>query len=91
MTGGDAGPGLPAMDPAEVVRRLAALPHLEGIPRRELEWLVGHGRVELYEAGSVIAPKGKRIEDPAQWTEARIRERAAGFGAKKGGAGNFDD
>jgi hypothetical protein len=50
------------------------------------------GTEAILEAGSHdLGPKGKRIEDPAQWTEARIRERAAGFGAKKGGAGNFDD
>ena len=38
----------------------------------------------ILQAGSYdLGPKGKRIEDPAQWTEARIRERAA--------AVNFDD
>jgi fructose-bisphosphate aldolase class II len=38
-----------------------------------------------------LGPKGSRIEDPAQWTEARIRERAAVINADKGGAGDFDD
>jgi len=46
----------------------------------------------ILEAGSYdLGPKGKRIEDPAQWTESQIRERAAGINADKGAAGNFDD
>jgi signal transduction histidine kinase len=49
-------------DPAALVSRLAALPQLKAIPRTELEWLVAHGHLESYEAGVVIAPKGKRIE-----------------------------
>jgi signal transduction histidine kinase len=48
--------------PTDVVDRLAALPSLRGIPREELEWLASHGRLEVQEAGTVIAPKGKRIE-----------------------------
>jgi len=36
-------------------------------------------------------PKAKRIEDPAQWTGAKIAERAAGMNSDKGPAGNFDD
>jgi fructose-bisphosphate aldolase class II len=38
-----------------------------------------------------LGPKGKRIEDPAEWTEAKIRERAATINADKGGTGDFDD
>jgi len=46
----------------------------------------------ILEAGSHdLGPKGKRIEDPAQWTEARIRERARTINSDKGAAGNFDD
>jgi fructose-bisphosphate aldolase class II len=46
----------------------------------------------ILEAGSHdLGPKGKRIEDPAQWTEARIRERATTINADKGRAGDFDD
>ncbi len=45
-----------------LVERLAALPNLEGIPRTELEWLAEHGQLEVLEAGTVIAPKGQRIE-----------------------------
>jgi len=45
-----------------LVDRLAALSNLEGIPRAELEWLVAHGNLELYEAGAILAPRGKRIE-----------------------------
>jgi len=46
----------------DLVNRLAALPNLEKVPRQELEWLVAHGQLEVYEAGTVIAPKGKRID-----------------------------
>ncbi len=46
----------------------------------------------ILETGSHdLGPKGKRIEDPARWTEARIRERATAINSDKGGAGNFDD
>ncbi len=49
-------------DPAPLVDRLAALPKLRDIPRAELEWLVAHGEYERHAAGSIVAPKGKRIE-----------------------------
>jgi len=46
----------------------------------------------ILEAGSHdLGPKGKRIEDPAQWTEVRIHERARTINSDKGAAGNFDD
>ncbi|MDR3155327.1 MAG: class II fructose-bisphosphate aldolase [Deltaproteobacteria bacterium] len=35
--------------------------------------------------------KAKRIEDPAEWTEAKIREKAKALVPDKGPAGNFDD
>jgi len=38
-----------------------------------------------------LGPKAERIEDPAEWTEAKIHERAAGLNADKGSAGDFDD
>lgn len=38
-----------------------------------------------------LGPKCSRIEDPAQWTEAKIRERAASINADKGKKGNFED
>jgi signal transduction histidine kinase len=47
---------------ADLVDRLAALPNLAGIPRQELEWLATYGDLERRQAGSVMAPKGKRIE-----------------------------
>jgi signal transduction histidine kinase len=49
-------------DSTSRVDRLAALPGLGAIPRTELEWLVAHGQLEAGEAGTVIAPKGERIE-----------------------------
>ncbi len=43
-------------------------------------------------AGSYdLGPKVGRIEDPAQWTEADIIERAKHLDSDKGAAGNFDD
>jgi signal transduction histidine kinase len=50
------------MADANLVDRLAALSNLGGIPREELEWLVAHGHLETREAGTVLAPKGKRVE-----------------------------
>lgn len=45
-----------------LVDRLAALPTLAAIPRAELEWLAAHGELAVYEVGSLVAPKGRRIE-----------------------------
>jgi fructose-bisphosphate aldolase class II len=36
-------------------------------------------------------PKAKRIEDPIQWTGAKIAEQAVRFNPDKGPVGNFDD
>jgi len=38
-----------------------------------------------------MGTKGRRIENPEEWTEARIREKAAGADQDRGPAGNFDD
>jgi fructose-bisphosphate aldolase class II len=43
--------------------------------------------VGSYDAG----PKAERIEDPAQWTQEKILEKAALIGSDKGPKGNFDD
>ncbi len=43
-------------------------------------------------AGSYdLKPKAGRVEDPAEWTEAKIVERAASLDTDKGVKGNFDD
>ena len=43
-------------------------------------------------AGSYdLGPKAETVEDPAEWTEAKIRERAAAMDVDKGDAGDFDD
>lgn len=43
-------------------------------------------------AGSYdLGPKGVRIEDPAAWTEEKIRQRGEAIGGDKGPHGNFDD
>jgi len=38
-----------------------------------------------------IGPKAERIEDPGDWTEVKIREKAALIDSDKGPAGDFED
>jgi fructose-bisphosphate aldolase class II len=38
-----------------------------------------------------LGPKAGRIEDPAEWTDAKIVERAKTLGSDKGAQGDFDD
>jgi hypothetical protein len=46
----------------------------------------------LLEAGSYdLGPKVGRIENPSEWTESKITERASRLGAEKRPAGKFDD
>jgi len=46
----------------------------------------------ILEAGSYdLGPKGSRIEDPAQWTEDKIKAKAAMLDTDKGPAGDFED
>jgi fructose-bisphosphate aldolase class II len=45
----------------------------------------------LSEGSDDLGPKVGRIDDPAQWTEEMIRQRAATIGSEKGAKGNFDD
>lgn len=50
------------MEKSDLVERLTHLPDLAQVPREELKWLNDHGRLEVWEAGAIVAPKGKRIE-----------------------------
>ncbi len=46
----------------------------------------------ILKAGSYdLGPKATRIENPSEWTEIKIAERASRLGADKGPAGKFDD
>jgi fructose-bisphosphate aldolase class II len=46
----------------------------------------------ILKAGSYdLGPKVDRIENPAEWTESKIIERASRLGGDKGHAGKFDD
>ena len=46
----------------------------------------------ILKAGSHdLGPKAARTEDPEEWTEAKIRERAAAIDSDKGPEGDFDD
>jgi fructose-bisphosphate aldolase class II len=38
-----------------------------------------------------VGTKGSRIEDPADWTDAKIVEKAKLITSDKGPAGNFED
>jgi fructose-bisphosphate aldolase class II len=50
------------------------------------------GIAAILQAGSYdLGPKGKRLENPADWTKEMIPKRAQGLSADKGPAGNFDD
>ena len=46
----------------------------------------------ILEAGSYdLGPKVGRLEDPAEWTEEKIREKAKSLSSDKGPEGDFDD
>jgi fructose-bisphosphate aldolase class II len=46
----------------------------------------------ILKAGSFdLGPKGARIEEPAEWTDAKILEKAKLIDSDKGPAGKFDD
>jgi fructose-bisphosphate aldolase, class II len=46
----------------------------------------------ILKAGSYdLGPKATRIEDPAQWTEEKIRKKAESLTPDKGPTGNFED
>ena len=46
----------------------------------------------ILEKGSYdIGPKATRIEDPAEWTPGKIREKAKSLDSDKGPSGDFDD
>ncbi|MBD3235443.1 MAG: ketose-bisphosphate aldolase [Candidatus Eisenbacteria bacterium] len=47
---------------------------------------------QILDAGShALPPKARRSEDPADWTEEKLRERASSLDADKGPAGDFED
>jgi CRP-like cAMP-binding protein len=46
----------------ELLNSLESLPSLKQIPRNELQWLVLHGNIEIFQPG-LIASKGSRIEN----------------------------
>jgi fructose/tagatose bisphosphate aldolase len=51
-----------------------------------------YGVEAILEAGSYdLGPKTGRIESPEEWTEEKIRQRAAVLDTDKGPAGDFDD
>lgn len=46
----------------------------------------------ILEAGSYdVGPKGSRLEDPGEWTEEKIRQKASIFQKAAGPSGDFDD
>jgi len=51
-----------AADRAELLARLEKHRRLGNVPRSELEWLVAHGTLERYEAGLLVARKGRNVD-----------------------------
>lgn len=50
------------------------------------------GVAAILEAGSYdLGPKAQRLEDPAQWTAEKAREKASHLNQDKGAKGDFDD
>ncbi|MCM0084506.1 class II fructose-bisphosphate aldolase [Geomonas sp. Red32] len=46
----------------------------------------------ILKAGSYdLGPKGKRVENPAEWTKEKLAQQAQGLSKDKGPAGNFED
>jgi len=46
----------------------------------------------ILEAGTYdLGPKGKRVENPAEWTRELLAKQAEGLSTDKGPAGNFED
>jgi len=46
----------------------------------------------ILKAGSYdLGPKASQVENPSEWTESKIAERASRLGSDKGPAGKFDD
>ena len=46
----------------KLIDRLANLERLKNIPRNELGWLVKNGQYGTYEVGTVVGPKGKKVD-----------------------------
>jgi fructose-bisphosphate aldolase, class II len=46
----------------------------------------------ILKAGSYdLGPRATRLEDPAEWTEEKIREKAKTLSGEKGPSGDFED
>ena len=50
------------MSNAPLTERLSKLERLASVPATELQWLVDHGRLETYTAGTVVVLKGSSID-----------------------------
>jgi fructose-bisphosphate aldolase, class II len=82
--------------PAEIRERMAR--RVEDFAHGMMKSVLGGGdtaplAVEaILEAGSYdLGPKVGRIEDPAEWTEEKIVEKAKSLDGDKGAEGDFDD
>ena len=82
--------------PAEIRERMAK--RVEDFAYKMMTEVLGGGdtaplAVEaILAAGSYdLGPKVGRIEDPADWTDEKIVEKAKSLDSDKGAAGNFDD
>lgn len=50
------------MTDTDLIDRLGRLPRWDGIPREELAWLAAHGSQAAHPAGTMLGPRGQRIE-----------------------------
>ena len=73
------------MTSESVIDRLAALPLFESVPRRELDWLVAHGELRRWAAGTLLSETGipaRRDVHPARPAAWRSTCRRSG-GSRK--------
>lgn len=75
------------MQPESVVDRLAALPLLQSVPRRELEWLVSRGELRTWAGGTILIGDGAPMDE--MWI--LLAGRAALHQQKGGGSRRLMD
>jgi signal transduction histidine kinase len=70
-----------SVDTSAVVDRLAGLPDLAGIPRDQLEWLVGHGEVHRYDDGRRLS--GEEFDGLVVVISGRFAVRVSQHGVER--------
>lgn len=84
--------GLPAMERERMIKGVEDFVYLLISDVFNGHDTAGLAIEEILKANSYdLGPKGHRIEDPAEWTVGKIREKGASIDTDKGPKGNFDD